>query len=117
MILDDGGDATILVHLGREAEKDASVLDNPGNEEEEALFASIKKRMAEKPGWYTALGDAIRGVTEETTTGVHRLYEMEKKGTLLFPPSTSTTPSPSRSSTISMVAAKASWTAFAGAPT
>ncbi len=74
MILDDGGDATILVHLGREAEKDASVLDNPGNEEEEVLFASIKKRLTEKPGWYTSLGDAIRGVTEETTTGVHRLY-------------------------------------------
>jgi adenosylhomocysteinase len=85
MILDDGGDATILVHLGREAEKDSSVLDNPGNEEEEVLFASIKKRLTEKPGWYTSLGDAIRGVTEETTTGVHRLYEMEKKGTLLFP--------------------------------
>ncbi|MEQ8246622.1 MAG: adenosylhomocysteinase [Alphaproteobacteria bacterium] len=85
MILDDGGDATILVHLGREAEKDASVLDNPSNEEEEVLFASIKRRLTEKPGWYTTLGDAIRGVTEETTTGVHRLYEMEKKGTLLFP--------------------------------
>ncbi len=85
MILDDGGDATILVHLGRQAESDASVLDNPGNEEEEVLFASIKKRLAEKPGWYTMLGDSIRGVTEETTTGVHRLYEMEKKGTLLFP--------------------------------
>ncbi len=85
MILDDGGDATVLVHLGREAEKDASVLNNPGNEEEEVLFASIKRRLKEKPGWYTTLGDAIRGVTEETTTGVHRLYDMEKKGTLLFP--------------------------------
>ncbi|MDA0368015.1 MAG: adenosylhomocysteinase [Proteobacteria bacterium] len=85
MILDDGGDATVLVHLGREAEKDASVLKNPGNEEEEVLFASIKRRLKEKPGWYTTLGDAIRGVTEETTTGVHRLYDMEKNGTLLFP--------------------------------
>ena len=85
MILDDGGDATILVHLGRQAEKDPSVLSKPGNEEEEVLFAAIKKRLSEKPGWYTKLGDAIKGVTEETTTGVHRLYEMEKKGTLLFP--------------------------------
>ncbi|NIA68008.1 adenosylhomocysteinase [Pelagibius litoralis] len=85
MILDDGGDATLLIHLGMKAEKDISVLDNPGNEEEEALFAAIKKRVAEKPGWYSALGAAIRGVTEETTTGVHRLYEMQKSGTLLFP--------------------------------
>ncbi|WP_422369044.1 adenosylhomocysteinase [Pelagibius sp.] len=85
MILDDGGDATLLIHLGIKAEKDISVLDNPGNEEEEALFAAIKKRVAEKPGWYSTLGAAIRGVTEETTTGVHRLYEMEKNGTLLFP--------------------------------
>lgn len=85
MILDDGGDATLLIHLGIKAEKDISVLDSPGNEEEEALFAAIKKRVAEKPGWYSTLGAAIRGVTEETTTGVHRLYEMEKNGTLLFP--------------------------------
>ncbi len=85
MILDDGGDATLLIHLGIKAEKDISVLDNPGNEEEEALFAAIKKRVTEKPGWYSTLGAAIRGVTEETTTGVHRLYEMEKNGTLLFP--------------------------------
>jgi len=85
MILDDGGDATLLIHLGMKAEKDLSVVGNPTNEEEEALFAAIKKRVAEKPGWYTALGKAIRGVTEETTTGVHRLYEMQKAGTLLFP--------------------------------
>ena len=85
MILDDGGDATLLVHLGMEAEKDPSVLDNPDSEEAEFLFAAIKKRLAEKPGWYATLGAAIKGVTEETTTGVHRLYEMEKKGTLLFP--------------------------------
>ncbi len=84
MILDDGGDATLLLHLGREAEADASVLDKPGSEEEEALFASIKQRLKDRPGWYAETGDAIRGVTEETTTGVHRLYEMEKKGTLLF---------------------------------
>jgi len=85
MILDDGGDATLLIHLGMKAEKDISVVADPDNDEEEALFAAIKKRVAEKPGWYTSLGKAIRGVTEETTTGVHRLYEMEKAGTLLFP--------------------------------
>ncbi len=85
MILDDGGDATMLVHLGKKAETDPSVLDNPENEEEEAAFASIKKRLAEKPGWYSEVAAAIKGVTEETTTGVHRLYEMHKKGELLFP--------------------------------
>jgi adenosylhomocysteinase len=85
MILDDGGDATLLVHLGMRAEKDASVLKNPGSEEEEILHASIKKRLKDKPGWYTKLGQSIRGVTEETTTGVHRLYQMEKDGRLLFP--------------------------------
>jgi adenosylhomocysteinase len=85
MILDDGGDATLLVHLGRKAESDPSVLDNPQNEEEEAAFASIKKRLAEKPGWYSEVAKSIKGVTEETTTGVHRLYEMQKKGELLFP--------------------------------
>ena len=85
MILDDGGDATMLVHLGKKAETDPSVLDNPQNEEEEAAFASIKKRLAEKPGWYSEVAASIKGVTEETTTGVHRLYEMHKKGELLFP--------------------------------
>ena len=85
MILDDGGDATLLVHLGMKAEKDLSVLANPGNEEEEVLFAAIRKRVTEKPGYYSALGAAIRGVTEETTTGVHRLYHMEEDGSLLWP--------------------------------
>ena len=84
LILDDGGDATLLVHLGKRAEKDASVLDKPGSEEEEFLFAAIKKRLKDKPGWYAKLGDSIGGVTEETTTGVHRLYQMERDGTLLF---------------------------------
>ena len=88
MILDDGGDATLLVHLGKKAETDPSVLDDPQNEEEEAAFASIRKRLAEKPGWYSRVAASIRGVTEETTTGVHRLYEMQKKGELLFPRST-----------------------------
>jgi adenosylhomocysteinase len=86
LILDDGGDATLLVHLGDRAEKgDTAFLDGATNEEEEVLFASIKRRLAEKPGWYSQIAKAIRGVTEETTTGVHRLYEMQKKGTLLFP--------------------------------
>jgi adenosylhomocysteinase len=85
MILDDGGDATLLIHLGIKAEKDLSVVSNPTNEEEEVLYASIKKRVKEQPGWYSKVGKAIRGVTEETTTGVHRLYLMEKDGSLLFP--------------------------------
>jgi adenosylhomocysteinase len=85
MILDDGGDATLLLHLGLKAESDTSVIAKPGSQEEEALFAAIAKRLQEKPGWYAKAGADIRGVTEETTTGVHRLYEMAKKGTLLFP--------------------------------
>jgi adenosylhomocysteinase len=85
MILDDGGDATMLVHLGMQAGKNPAVLNHPTNEEEEVLFAAIKKRLKDKPGWYDSLGKSIKGVTEETTTGVHRLYQMEKDGRLLFP--------------------------------
>jgi adenosylhomocysteinase len=85
MILDDGGDATLLIHLGTRAEKDASVLNNPGSEEETILFASIKKQLAAKPGWYSKILKNIQGVTEETTTGVHRLYQMAKDGKLAFP--------------------------------
>ena len=85
MILDDGGDATLLVHLGMQAEKDHKVLAKPGSEEEEVLFAAIAERLKSKPGWYAKLGTAIKGVSEETTTGVHRLYQMEKEGRLLFP--------------------------------
>jgi len=86
MILDDGGDATLLIHLGLRAEKgDTKFLDGATNEEEEVLFASIKKRLKDNPGWYGECAKNIRGVTEETTTGVHRLYEMQKKGTLLWP--------------------------------
>jgi len=85
MILDDGGDATLLVHLGCRAEKDASVIAKPANEEETALYASIRKRLGAKPGWYAGVAKNIRGVTEETTTGVHRLYQMAKEGRLLFP--------------------------------
>jgi adenosylhomocysteinase len=85
MILDDGGDATMLVHLGIQAAQNPAVLNHPTNEEEEVLFAAIKKRLKDKPGWYATLGANIKGVTEETTTGVHRLYQMEKDGRLLFP--------------------------------
>ncbi len=85
MILDDGGDATLLVHLGIRAESDPSVLAKPANEEEEALYAAIKARLKAKPGWYATIGKSIRGCTEETTTGVHRLYQMAKEGRLLFP--------------------------------
>ncbi|MCE4539438.1 adenosylhomocysteinase [Pelomonas sp. P7] len=84
MILDDGGDATLLMHLGQKAEKDLSVLANPGSEEERILFAAIKARIAQDPSWYTRKSAEIIGVTEETTTGVHRLKEMAAKGTLLF---------------------------------
>src|SRR6266536_642454 len=85
MILDDGGDATLLVHLGVAAEKDRAVLHHPNNEEEEVLFGAIAARLDSSPGWYSAIAKNIRGVTEETTTGVHRLYQMEKDGRLLFP--------------------------------
>ncbi len=85
MILDDGGDATLLLHLGTRAEKDASVLNNPGSEEEICLFNSIKKHLAIDPTWYSKRLPEILGVTEETTTGVHRLYQMHKDGKLAFP--------------------------------
>ncbi|MDE1948534.1 MAG: adenosylhomocysteinase [Burkholderiales bacterium] len=84
MILDDGGDATLLMHLGQRAEKDPSVIANPGSEEERELFAAIKAKLAVDAGWYTRKSAQIIGVTEETTTGVHRLKEMSAKGTLLF---------------------------------
>ncbi len=85
MILDDGGDATILLYLGAKAEKDVSMLDDPQSEEEVALFASIRKRLDTRPGWYTQALGKIQGVTEETTTGVKRLYQMAKDGELPFP--------------------------------
>ena len=85
MILDDGGDATMYILLGARAEAGEDVLSKPGNEEEEILFAQIKKRMAETPGFFTRQRDAIKGVTEETTTGVNRLYQLQKKGLLPFP--------------------------------
>jgi len=85
LILDDGGDATLLATLGARAERDPSVLDNPGSEEEKVLFAAIRRRLSDTPGCYSKLVKNIRGVTEETTTGVHRLYRMEKDGELPFP--------------------------------
>ncbi len=85
LILDDGGDATLLCVLGPKAEKDPSVLANPQNEEEEALYTVMKRYLKEKPGFYTAIRNAIGGVSEETTTGVHRLYQMAERGELPFP--------------------------------
>ncbi|OGA38402.1 MAG: adenosylhomocysteinase [Betaproteobacteria bacterium RIFCSPLOWO2_12_FULL_68_19] len=85
MILDDGGDATLLVHLGIKAEKDASVLAKPTSDEEVSLYKSIEKRLKAQPGWYSKAAKEIKGVSEETTTGVHRLYQMAKEKRLLFP--------------------------------
>jgi len=85
MILDDGGDATLLLHLGTRAEKDASVISKPSSEEEICLFNSIKQKLATDPHWYSVRLKHIKGVTEETTTGVHRLYQMHKEGKLAFP--------------------------------
>ena len=86
MILDDGGDATLLIHLGLRAENgDVAFLEKATNEEEEVLFAAIKKRLKSNPGFYKRNAESIKGVTEETTTGVHRLYIMQKEGKLLWP--------------------------------
>ena len=85
MILDDGGDATLLIMLGSKAEQDISILDNPGSEEEVAMFSTIRARLAESPNWYSSILKNILGVTEETTTGVHRLYQMQANGELPFP--------------------------------
>ena len=85
MILDDGGDATLLLHLGTNAEKDISLLNNPGSEEEVCLFNAIKEKLKTDPTWYSTRLAEIKGVTEETTTGVHRLYQMHKEGRLAFP--------------------------------
>ena len=85
MILDDGGDATMYILIGARAEAGEDVLSKPGSEEEEILFAQIKKRLAASPGFFAKQREAIRGVTEETTTGVNRLYQLQKKGLLPFP--------------------------------
>ena len=109
MILDDGGDATLLLHLGAKAEKDASLIAKPGNEEEALLFAAIKHKLKIDPKWYSTRLAKIKGVTEETTTGVKRLYQMAKDGQLAFPRSMSMIRSPSPSSTICMAAANPWW--------
>jgi adenosylhomocysteinase len=85
MILDDGGDATLLLHLGTRAEKDAALISKPSSEEEISLFNSIKQKLATDPHWYSERLKHVKGVTEETTTGVHRLYQMHKEGKLAFP--------------------------------
>ena len=85
LILDDGGDATLLTVLGPKAEKDPTVLNNPQNEEEEALYTVMKRYLVEKPGFYSAIRESIKGVSEETTTGVHRLYQMAERGELPYP--------------------------------
>ncbi|MFN3595174.1 MAG: adenosylhomocysteinase, partial [Thiobacillaceae bacterium] len=85
MILDDGGDATLLLHLGAKAEQDPSVLDHPASEEERILYATIRERLKHNPTWYSTRIKHIKGVTEETTTGVHRLYQMHARGELKFP--------------------------------
>ncbi len=85
LILDDGGDATLLIILGAQAETDPSVISKPGNEEEQVLFAAIAKRLKDQPGWYSKVKASLRGVSEETTTGVHRLHQMAKDGRLPFP--------------------------------
>ena len=85
MILDDGGDATMYILMGARAEAGEDVLSNPQSEEEEYFVAQVKKRLAASPGWFTKQRDAIKGVTEETTTGVNRLYQLQKKGLLPFP--------------------------------
>ncbi len=85
MILDDGGDATLFILLGSKAETDPSLIANPTNEEEECLYAEIAKRLKASPGWFSKIKQSIKGVSEETTTGVHRLYELQKKGELPFP--------------------------------
>jgi adenosylhomocysteinase len=85
LILDDGGDATLLTVLGPKAEKDPSILDHPKNDEEEALYKTMKRYLKEKPGFYSAIRASVKGVSEETTTGVHRLYQMQTRGELPFP--------------------------------
>lgn len=117
MILDDGGDATMYILLGARAEAGENILINPGSEEEEILFAQIKKRLAATPGWFTKQRDAIKGVTEETTTGVNRLYQLQPRACCPSRRSTSTTASPSPSSTTNTAVRNRSSTASAAVPT
>jgi len=117
MILDDGGDATLLLHLGARAESDPSVIAKPTCEEERVLFAAIKNKLATAPGWYSERIKHIKGVTEETTTGVHRLYQMAEKAASNSRQSTSTIQSPSPNSTTCTAAASPCSTASNAPPT
>jgi adenosylhomocysteinase len=119
MILDDGGDATLLVHKGADFEKLGAVPSTDENDPEEyaVILDVLRRSLADDPQRWTRVAAGIQGVTEETTTGVHRLYEMQRAGTLRFPRSTSTTRSPSRSSTTSTAAATPSSTASTARPT
>ena len=116
MILDDGGDATLLMHLGQRAEKDISVLAHPGSEEETCLFAAIKAKLATDPTWYTRKSAQIIGVTEETTTGVHRLKEMSSKGTLMFRAINVNDSASRRASSTTCTAAANRWSTPSSAP-
>ncbi len=117
MILDDGGDATLLMHLGQRCEKDLSLIDTHSSEEERILHAAIRKKLAEDPTWYSRKAKEIIGVTEETTTGVHRLQDMSKKGLLMFRAINVNDRSPRASSTTCTAAANRWWTASSAPPT
>ena len=117
MILDDGGDATLLLHLGAKAEKDASLIARPAQRRGKCLFGAIKAKLKVDPKWYSTRLAKIKGVTEETTTGVKRLYQMAKEGGWRFRQSTSTIRSPNRNSTICTVAANRWWTRSSAPPT
>ena len=118
LILDDGGDATLYILLGARAEAgETELLENPRSEEETAIYAQIKKRMASSPGWFTAQRDAIKGVSEETTTGVHRLYELVKQGQLPFPAINVNDSVPNRNSTTNTAVRNLWLTVFVVRPT
>ena len=118
MILDDGGDATMYILIGARVENgETSLIETPTSEEEEFLFAQIKKRLKASPGWFTKQREDIQGVSEETTTGVHRLYELVQKGLLPFLQSTLMIRSPSRNSTTNMAVKNHWWMVSAGLPT
>jgi adenosylhomocysteinase len=117
LILDDGGDATLLTVLGPKAEKDASVISKPENEEKKALYAVMKRYLAEKPGFYSAIRDAIQGVSKRPPRACTACIRWPSAASCRSPPSTSTTASPSRSSTTCTAAARAWWTPSAAAPT
>ena len=116
MILDDGGDATLLMHLGKRAEKDLSVLAKPDSEEETCLFAAIKAKLAQDPTWYSRKSAQIIGVTEETTTGVHRLKEMSRQGHADVPRHQRQRLASRRASSTTCTAAARAWSTPSSAP-